>query len=32
MNDKERNKVFVVGVLEGIALGFLLATLFVTIV
>ena len=29
MKSKERNGVFVVGVLEGITLGFLLAALFV---
>ena len=32
MNNKERNRVFVVGLLEGVALGFLLATLFVAVV
>ena len=32
MNKKERNRVFVVGLLEGVTLGFLLAALFVAVV
>ena len=32
MDNRERNRVFLVGVLEGLALGILLATLFVALV
>lgn len=32
MDNRERNRVFLVGVLEGLSLGILLATLFVALV
>ena len=32
MDNRERNRIFAVGILEGLALGILLATLFVALV
>ena len=32
MDNRERNRIFVVGILEGLTLGILLATLFVALV
>ena len=32
MDNRERNRIFVFGILEGLALGILLATLFVALV